>query len=54
VSPFSVWTYGFVFDRCLNGQRFKSLTIVDAFFRECRAIRMAGSLRGERVIRPKQ
>lgn len=49
--PGQVWAYDFVHDRCANGQKLKCLTIVDEFTRESLAIDVAGSIRGERVVR---
>jgi putative transposase len=34
-----------------DGKRFRSLTIVDTFTRECLAIEIAKSLKGEDVVR---
>ncbi len=45
-----VWTYGFVFDRCANGQQLKCLTVTDEWTKEGLAIEVAGSLRSGRVI----
>lgn len=41
----------FVSDALFNGQRFRALTIVDNFTRECLAIEVGQSLTGEDVVR---
>lgn len=48
--PNQVWAYDFTFDRCVNGQTLKSLSIVDEWTREGLAIEVATSLTAERVI----
>jgi putative transposase len=48
--PNQVWAYDFVHDACANGQKFKCLTIIDEFTRECHAIDVAGCIRSARVI----
>ena len=40
----------FVSDALFDGRRFRSLTVVDNFSRECLAIVMGQSLRGEDVV----
>jgi len=45
-----VWAYDFVFDACANSQMLKCFCVVDEFTRECLAIEVAGSIRGNRVI----
>ena len=40
----------FVCDELLNGTRFRFLTVVDIFTRECLAIEAGKSLRGEDVV----
>jgi putative transposase len=46
----SVWSYGFVYDACANGQKLKCLTVVDEYTRECLAIDVSGAIRSLRVI----
>lgn len=48
--PNHVWTYDFVFDRCVNGQKLKMLTVEDEFTREGLAIEVATSIKAEKVI----
>lgn len=45
------WSMDFVTDSLVNGRRFRSLTIVDDYSRECVAIEADFSLTGERVTR---
>jgi putative transposase len=45
-----VWAYDFVEDRTHNGRRFRMLTIIDEFTRECLAIKVARRLRASDVI----
>jgi putative transposase len=49
-APNQVWALDFIFDRCMNGQHIKCLTLVDEWSRECLAIDVAGSIRSKRVI----
>ena len=49
-TPDQLWSMDFVADALFNGQRFRALTIVDNFTRECLAIEVAGRLRGEDVV----
>jgi hypothetical protein len=35
--PSHVWTYDFLQDACVNGQKLRLLTVVDEFTRECLA-----------------
>jgi putative transposase len=44
------WSMDFVTDSLFNGRRFRALTIVDNFSRECLAIKVGQSLRGEDVV----
>jgi putative transposase len=48
--PNHVWTYDFVFDRCVSGQQVKLLTVVDEYTRESLAIRAATSITSGAVI----
>jgi len=45
------WTMDFVSDALGDGRRFRALTIVDCFTRQCLAIEADTSLCGERVVR---
>jgi putative transposase len=49
-APNQLWSMDFVADALFNGQRFRALTIVDNFTRECLAIELAGSPRGDDVV----
>jgi putative transposase len=44
------WSMDFVTDSLFNGHRFRSLTIVDNFSRECLAIEVGRHIRGEDVV----
>ena len=46
-----VWSIDFVSDRLNNGRRFRALTIVDRYSRECPHIEVDSSLTGYRVAR---
>jgi putative transposase len=43
--PNQVWSMDFVADQLANGKRFRSLTIVDIYTRECLAIESGQRLR---------
>ena len=45
-----VWAYDFVMDRTHNGKRFRMLTIIDEYTRECLAIKVARKLNSTHVI----
>jgi putative transposase len=45
------WSMDFVTDSLFNGRRFRSLTVVDNFSRECLVIRVGQKIRGEDVTR---
>jgi putative transposase len=47
--PNHVWSMDFVSDALYNGQRFRALTVVDAFTRECLAIEVDQGIKGEQV-----
>jgi len=49
-APNQLWSMDFVADALFSGQRFRTLTIVDNFTRECLAIELAGSLRVDDVV----
>lgn len=44
------WSMDFVADQLFNGRRLRSLTVVDNFSRECLAITVDHSLRGDDVV----
>jgi putative transposase len=44
-----VWAMDFVSDALFNGKRFRALTVVDAFTRECLAIEVGQGLKGDDV-----
>jgi putative transposase len=48
--PNVAWSMDFVFDQTASGQRFRALTIVDVFTRECLAIEPGKSLGGSVVV----
>ena len=48
--PKQVWTYDILHDRLADGRRFKTLSILDEFTRECLAILVAPSIHAEQVI----
>ncbi len=45
------WSMDFVSDQLMDGRRFRLLTVIDNFTRECKAILVAPSLSGQRVVR---
>jgi putative transposase len=49
--PNQRWSLDFVSDQLANGRRFRLLTVVDDFTRECLAIEVDTSLSGQRVAR---
>jgi len=49
-APTQSWSMDFVSDALFDGRRFRSLTVVDNFSRECLAIVVGQSLRGEDVV----
>jgi putative transposase len=44
------WSMDFVSDALFDGRRFRALTIVDNFSRECPAIEVGQGIRGEQVV----
>jgi putative transposase len=44
------WSMDFVSDALFNGRRFRALTIVDNFSRECPAIEVGQGIRGDQVV----
>ena len=49
--PNHVWSLDFVADQFTDGRRFRALTVVDMFTRECLAIEVGQSLKGYDVVR---
>jgi putative transposase len=49
-APNQAWSLDFVADQLTDERRFRSLTVVDVFTRECLAIEVGQSLRGESVV----
>ncbi len=47
--PNACWSLDFVVDSLFNGHRFRALTIVDNFSRECLAIEAGQSLTGAEI-----
>ena len=50
-APNQVGSMDFVADQLADGRRFRSLTVMDIYTRECLAIEAAQSLKGEDVVR---
>jgi putative transposase len=50
-SPNECWSMDFVSDALFDGRRFRALTIVDNYSRECLEIEVGQSLKGEDVVR---
>ena len=50
-APNQSWSMDFVSDALFDGKKFRALTVVDNFTRECLAIEVAQSLTGEDVVR---
>lgn len=48
--PGHVWAYDFVEDRTHDGRKFRMLTVIDEFTRECLAITVARRLTGDDVL----
>lgn len=49
--PLQRWSLDFIHDSLRDGRRFRALTIVDDFSRECPAIAVDSSISGQRVVR---
>ena len=49
-APNQAWSLDFVADQLTDGRRFRALTVVDVFTRECLAIEVGQSLKGENVV----
>ena len=45
-----VWAVDFIHDALLDGRRFRALTVIDEWSRECLAVEAAAALPGERVV----
>ena len=45
-----VWAYDFVMDRTYNGKRFRMLTVIDEYTRECLAIKVERKLNSTNVL----
>lgn len=45
-----IWAMDFVSDALFDGKRFRALTVVDAYTRECLAIRVDQGIKGEQVV----
>src|ERR1700746_2320437 len=52
--PNQVWGVDFVADPLSDGRRFRALTVVDVYTRECLAIEVGQSLKGPDVVRALQ
>ena len=48
--PNEAWSLDFVADQLVEGRRFRALTVLDVFTRECLAIEAGVRLRGEQVV----
>lgn len=48
--PKHVWTYDLLHDQLANGERFKTLSVLDEYTRECLVIHVAVSIRAAEVI----
>ena len=46
-----MWSIDFVADQLTDGRRFRALTVVDVYTRECLAIEVGQSLKGHDVVR---
>jgi transposase InsO family protein len=46
-----IWSMDFVSDALFDGRRLRALTMVDTYTRECLAIEVGQSLKGEDVVR---
>lgn len=49
--PNECWSMDFVMDALFDGRRFRALTVVDNYSRECLEIEVGQSLKGEDVVR---
>jgi putative transposase len=48
--PNEAWSMDFVADQLVDGRRFRALTVVDVFTKECLAIELGQSLKGDHVV----
>lgn len=48
--PNECWSMDFVTDQLVSGTRFRALTVLDVFTKECLAIEVSQSLKGENVV----
>lgn len=48
--PNEIWSMDFVADALFDGRRLRTLTIIDNYTRECLAIEVGSSLKGEQVV----
>lgn len=48
--PNDIWSMDFVADQLADGRRFRTLTVVDLYTRECLAIEVGKNLRAENVV----
>jgi len=48
--PNECWSMDFVADQLVNGTRFRALTVLDVFTKECLAIETGQRLKGEQVV----
>lgn len=48
--PNDCWTFAFVSDALFNGKRFRALTVMDQFTRQCLAIHADQNIKGEGVV----
>jgi putative transposase len=49
-APNEAWSMDFVADQLVQGTRFRALTVLDIFTKECLAIEVGQSLKGENVV----
>jgi len=49
-APDQVWSMDFVADQLADGRRFRALTVVDVYTRQCLAIEVGQRLKGEDVV----
>lgn len=49
-APNDIWSMDFVADECTDGRRFRRLTVLDLFTRECLDIAVGRGLTGQDVV----
>ena len=49
-APDHVWSLDFVADQLADGRRFRALTVVDVYTRQCLAIEVGQGLKGKEVV----